>query len=258
MRFQKIIAAFVATVGVSSSALGFDSPPFPRLGTFLTGSPANYDNSALQAQIAHASIAIFSYWPGWNCCHTETFEQSMEAIKKLNPNIQLAVYSEIDGNVNSAPYQPALAIVNTMNWWLYPSGTSGTPVSSPYSGGGGPFYQINITAFPAKNSNGQRYVDWYAAWYVANFVKPNPTLNSLYTDYVFWKPVVDGDWNLDGVTDSQNDPTAQGVVPPGISYVFQRSEGSNAGSAAVWEYHHLGWSRRADLRLYGPAERRVY
>jgi hypothetical protein len=195
-----------------------DPPPFPRLGAMLFGSPTNYDNPALQANIAKTSVALFSYWPGWEGGHTETFEQAMLAIKALNPNIQLAVYGNIDTSTNA--YQAVIDKLNAMHWWLYPAGTSGAPVPSFWQGGGGPYNQINTTLYPAPDSNGQRYMDWFAGWYVTNLVSPNPALNSAYIDNVFVVPLATGDWNLDGVSDSPTDPTIQHAVHLGYNAYF--------------------------------------
>jgi hypothetical protein len=218
MRLNRILGSLLVAALSSSVAYAIDPPPFPRLGALLFGSPTNYDNPALQANIAKTSVALFSYWPGWEGGHTETFEQAMAAIKKLNPNIQMAVYGNIDTSTNA--YQPVIDKLNAMHWWLYPSGTSGAPVPSFWQGGNGPFYQINTTLFPAPDSSGHRYMDWFAGWYVTNLMSPNPDLNSAYIDNVFVQPQATGDWNLDGVADSPTDPTVQHWVHLGYNAYF--------------------------------------
>ena len=62
-------------------------------------------------------------------------------------------------------------------------------------------YETNTTTFTSTNSSGQHYVDWRAAWQVQTFATPNPAIDGFYTDNVFWKPRVDGDWNRDGASD---------------------------------------------------------
>jgi len=62
MRLNQILGSLLGGLLCSSVAYATDPPPFPRLGAMLFGSPTNYDNAALQAQIAKANIALFSYW----------------------------------------------------------------------------------------------------------------------------------------------------------------------------------------------------
>ena len=239
MRFNRMIAVLLAGLLSSSIASAFDPPPFPRIGAILFGSPTKYDDPALQALLGHTSIALFSYWPGWETTHTQTFEQAMEAIKKLNPNIQLAIYSHIDATSNDAPFQPVAAKLNAMHWSLYPSGTTGSPVPSFWSGGGGPFYTINTTLFPAKDSDGHRYMDWYAAWFVSKLQHPNPSLNSFYIDNVFLQPRVTGDWDLDGVPDNPNDPTVGHWLHEGYNAYFSSLRAQQPGAYLIGNI--AGW-----------------
>ena len=63
--------------------------------------------------------------------------------------------------------------------------------------------------FTPKTSSGQYWVDWAANYYATNYAKPAPALDGLYMDNLFSRPYIDGDWNRDGVVDSQTDPTVQ-------------------------------------------------
>jgi hypothetical protein len=239
MRLNRIVGALLGAALFSSASYAMDPPPYPRLGAMLFGSPTQYDQPALQANIAKTSVALFSYWPGWETTHTETFQQAMLAIKALNPNIQLAVYSQIDSISTNPAYAPVVNKLNAQRWWLYPSGTSGSPVPNFFTGGGGPFLQINTTTFPAPDSGGHRYMDWFAAWYVTNFVAPNPALNSAFIDNVFVQPLATGDWNLDGVSDNPSDPTVGHWLHLGYNAYFSglRASMPNAnliGNIAGW------------------------
>jgi hypothetical protein len=203
MRLYRIVGTLLGAVLCSSAAYAMDPPPYPRLGTMLFGTPSNFDDPTLQANIPKTSIALFSYWPGWVSTNGLTFQQEMAKLKAANPNIQLAVYSQIDSIPQNATYAPVVSKLNAQKWWLYQSGTSGSPVPNFWQGGGGPYLQINSTLFPAPDSNGQRYMDWFAGWYYTNFLTPNPALNSVYIDNVFVTPNAIGDWNLDGSSDSE-------------------------------------------------------
>jgi hypothetical protein len=98
-----------------------------------------------------------------------------------------------------------------MHWWLYPSGTSGTPVAASYGSG---LIATNNTTFTQKDSNGYDFVQWYAHWANSTFAAPEPSLDGFYTDNVFTSTNVTGDWNLDGQSD-----------PPGATSALREQQG---------------------------------
>jgi Hypothetical glycosyl hydrolase family 15 len=220
MRLKRILGSLLSAALCSSVAYAMNPPPFPRVATMLFGTPSNFDDPTLQANIGKTSVALFSYWPGWQSNGGKSFQQEMAGFAAANPNIQLAVYSQIDSVSNNPALAAVLAKINAQNWWLYPSGTSGSPVPNFWAGGGGPFYQINTTLFPAPDSGAHRYMDWFAGWYVANEMTPNPALNSAYIDNVFLQPRATGDWNLDGTSDSPSDPTVGHWIHLGYNAYF--------------------------------------
>jgi hypothetical protein len=221
MRLKQILGSLVSALLCVSVAQAMDPPPYPRIGAMLFGTPSNFDDATFQADVAKTSVALFSYWPGWQSSSGKSFQQEIAGFKSTNPNLQMAVYSQIDSIPSTNPtYTAVVNKINAQKWWLFPSGTSGSPVPNFFSGGGGPFLQINTTLFPAVDSGGQRYMDWFAGWYVANFMTPNPALNSVYIDNVFVQPQATGDWNLDGSSDSPTDPTTQHWVHLGYNAYF--------------------------------------
>jgi hypothetical protein len=188
----------------SGMAMAFTQPPFPRIATVNYSAPTNYDNAAFQAQLAKYNIAILNIWPGWTGGGAMTMNQSVQAIKAINP--QELVFLYISNNEilnNDAALAPLTNKINAMHWWLYPNGTSGTPVPSAWAGAN----EVNNTLFTQPDSNGDRWVDWYAKWVTQNYYAPNPSIDGFFTDNVFHQPRVNGDWNLDGATDSANDST---------------------------------------------------
>jgi hypothetical protein len=188
----------------SGMALAFTQPPFPRIATINFSNPQNYDNSAFQARLAKYNIAMLTIYPGWSGGGAMTMNQSVQAIKAINP--QELVFLYISNNEilnNDAAMTPFTNKINAMHWWLYPSGTSGAPVPSAYGGA----TEVNNTTFTQPDSNGDNWVSWYAKWVVQNYYVPNPSIDGFFTDNVFWRPRVNGDWNLDGVSDSKSSPT---------------------------------------------------
>jgi hypothetical protein len=95
--------------------------------------------------------------------------------------------------------------LNAMHWWLYPSGTSGTPVPASYSG----TTATNNTTFTQKDANGYNFVTWYANWAYSTYAAPAPSLDGFFTDNVFVTPNVTGDWSLDGKAESPDATSAQ-------------------------------------------------
>jgi hypothetical protein len=188
----------------SGMATAFTEPPFPRVATVNYGGQQNYDNSAFEAQLARFSITIFTIYPGWIGGGTKTMNQSVQAIKAINPNELVFLYinnNEITNN--DTAMAPLTNEVNAMHWWLYPSGTSGSPVPSAFAGA----TEVNNTLFTKPDSNGDNWVNYFAKWAVKSYYVPSPSIDGFFTDNVFYQPRVNGDWNLDGVTDSNTNAT---------------------------------------------------
>ena len=235
MQQTRILVVCIAIL-FSGMAMAFTQPPFPRIATVNYGGQTNYDNAAFQAQLAKYNIAILNIWPGWVGGGAMTMNQSVQAIKAINPQELVFLYinnNEIANNI--AVLAPLTNKINAMNWWLYPNGTSGTPVPSSWSG----TTEMNNTLFAHADSNGDRWVEWFAKWVTQNYYAPNPSIDGFFTDNVFHQPRVNGDWNLDGVTDSASDPTVGQWYRQGYNRHFavlnQQMPGKyQIGNAADW------------------------
>jgi len=188
----------------SGMATAFTEPPFPRIASVNYGGQQNYDNSAYEAQLAKFNIVIFQVYPGWVGGGTKTMNQSVEAIKAINPNELVFLYvSNNEVTLSGTAYTALRNTITANHWWLYPSGTSGTPVPSAWAG----TTEVNNTLFTKPNSNGDNWVNYYAKWAVQSYYVPSPAIDGFFTDNVFYQPRVNGDWNLDGVSDSDTNPT---------------------------------------------------
>jgi hypothetical protein len=201
---QKRMLVICIAILFSGMAMAFTQPPFPRTATVNFSNPQNYDNATFQAQLAKYNIAMLSIYPGWTGTGAMTMNRSVQAIKAINPQELVFLYINNNEVTNNDPSFAALTNeINARKWWLYQSGTTGAPVSSAYGGA----TEVNNTLFVNPDSNGDRWVDWYAKWAVQNYYVPNPSIDGFFTDNVFWRPRVNGDWNLDGVTDSETNST---------------------------------------------------
>jgi hypothetical protein len=166
-----------------------------------------YEKSAIQSQVAHGDIAIINTWPGWSS-GTGGIEPAIKSIKAINPNILVFEYikdMEVDGTKGTNPVYSALFDkLGAMNWYLYPTGGSGTPVPSTWAGS----TTINNTIFTPRDSNGDNWLSWFAKWVAATYSTPSPSFDGFYCDGVFLKPRVNGDWQRNGVDVSDNSSQA--------------------------------------------------
>jgi Hypothetical glycosyl hydrolase family 15 len=230
--------------GASSSGGGdagasFD-PPYPRLGGYPIGSPQNYGDPAFLTVAPKYHVVIVSNWPGFSNAGM-TMAQVFQAIKKASASgTKLFSYVNIN-ETESYQEQTLLDEVSSEKWYLYPQGTGGTPVPSAYAGA----TEVNSTTFTKPDANGKNWVEWYDDYRYGNYVAgdssdgANPYGDGFFTDNVFWMPAVDGDWNLDGTTDSQTDPTVQGWYRAGyqahFAYLQKIWPGSmQLGNVAEW------------------------
>jgi hypothetical protein len=181
---------------------------FPRLGIYAISSPHDYYDPAYQKSLAKLDVAIISFYPNWGGSKHTNMNETVAAIKKLNPSTRVFLYTlaeslQVPASSAFADYQ---AKVDSEDWWLSPKGFDSSKVLSDY---GKSTYILNITTQSKKDSAGDTFGQWFAGYVGTEYFKPNPNIDGIYTDNVFWKPRRDGDWNGDGVIDSQNSATTQ-------------------------------------------------
>ncbi len=189
---------------------------------------------------AKYNVMIVSSWQGYSG-DLPNMGAVMKDIKARSTiGTKLLVYvndNETDPWMESA----LLTKVAAEHWWLYPSGSSGTAVPSAYSGA----TEANNTTFGNKDANGKSWIEWYTDYRYAAFVSgdsldaPNPYVDGFFMDNFFWTPMVDGDFNLDGTTDSASDPTVQGWYRAGYQHYIQYLKtlwpnGTQLGNNATW------------------------
>ena len=189
---------------------------YPRLATYAIGSPQDYYTSTYQKTLSTVQIAVLSYYPTWGVGYGATMNDTAKKIKALNPNTKIFLYEIPETQripVNSV-FTDLYTKIEQERWWLTTSGTSGSKILSDFGGGQ---YVLNTTAGARKDASGKTWNTWYAGWLAQKYLAPNPTVDGLYTDDVFYKPRKDGDWNLDGRIDSQNDVSVQRTYRQGFA-----------------------------------------
>jgi len=216
------------------------NPPYPHLGAYPIGGPQNYGSSTFISVAAKCHVVIVSNWQGFSNGGM-SMAQIFGAIKSQS-TVGTKLFSYINNNETETWNEQAiLTKVSAQPWYLYPSGLSGTPVPSSYSGA----TEVNNTTFTHPDSTGKNWIQWYDDFRYAAFVtgdsldSANPYGDGFFMDNVFWSPRVDGDWNLDGTSDSQNDPTVQGWYRAGYQqhtqYIRSIWPGSlQLGNIADW------------------------
>ncbi len=219
--WRYVCAALLIVAAMVASPARAQSPDYPRLAHYM--GPAPLGDPGLQDYLAKLDWAVVTVWPGWRGAGGVTAEQALRAVKDRSPSTKLFVYvanNEIWDTTDSGDaLQEVRSKVDAMGWWLYPAGSSGSRVKSTW---GTVHYITNTTSFAPVDSSGRNWNDWFADWSVSTFVTPNPSVDGIFTDNVFWKPRVDGDWNRDGITDSQDSVQTQSWFRAGYRAYFDR------------------------------------
>lgn len=174
---------------------------FPRIAGVMIGGPHSYAEPAYQKQLARNDLVILNMWPDWG-----DREAAVAAIKSINADIRVYLY--VNNNelaLSDLSYKAVLDKLDSMGWWAYETGSSGTVVNSGWE----TYKQTNLTSFVPSDSGGLKFSTWIAQWQAANYLVTVPSADGLFEDIFFWKPRVNADWNRDGVTDSRGDVTVQ-------------------------------------------------
>lgn len=197
-------AAVAAALALASaSVLAQQKPAFPRLGGIKIGSPQNYDDAAYRAQLAKLQLVLINVYPGWESSRGTTLQSVVSDIKLRNPQTKVFSYianNEVDADPSSA-WKEVSSKLTAEKWWLYGSGTSGSPVPSVYPGVTMTNYSLGLPA----NAAGERFNEWFARWAYRKLWASASALDGVYTDNFFWRPRVTGDWDRDGTTDGKRD-----------------------------------------------------
>jgi len=214
--------------GTDGGAVGADD--FPRLGLISIGGPQAYASTFEPFAAKVHMVIIGGNWEGWQTGRSydkETFISGVKSQSKVHTRIFQYV------NLNEMPFARSGSWcptfwdeMNSMNWWLYNAGTSGTKTpdwQDPTNKG-----LMNITAAAPKDpatglgsmESGAKYVNDYYHLGQSAAYSAVPSLDGFFLDNVFVDPYVDGDWNRTGSSQSQKSAGAQAAVMAGEKAYF--------------------------------------
>lgn len=222
-----------AAAGAGAVALqlagGFD-PPWPRLGAV----PINDQRYDLLSQRQHWSkfhIVCFTHYNGWQSGRSMTMAQVMQDMKArapaglgVEPLHVIYTLKDETYTVPDAATQRLHDKLNAENWWLRTSFPSGSIVPHEFPGNS----VINDSSFCPPDASGRNWNVWKADLdIVQNRTgepgnSANPYVDGLSCDVIIWKPRWDGDYNRDGVSDSQNNSAIQLALRQGQKQYFDR------------------------------------
>ena len=222
IRKGTFVAAATIALAASTTSFAWNPPNFPRVGGIQIGSPFNYQDPTYEANLAKQSIMVLADYPTM-APGGMSMQQAVSNIKAKNPNALVFTYVNAnqlraDQALGTPSWGPYRSTINSMKWWLYSDKSLSQFVNSGFGTAGD--NAINMTLFTPKDSSGNTAIDWMTRFFVNTYSKPAPAIDGFFMDNVFWRPYIDGDWNRDGVVDSQTNPTVQSWLRQGYARYF--------------------------------------
>lgn len=200
-------------------------PDFPRLGMIYIGGDQSYPASTWPIMAKFHVIVMGGGRETWGDSRAWTREDVVNGVHAAS-TVGTKVFQYVD--FESVDIRPAYnifptytATVQANNWWLYQNGTSRTMVTSPNNSN---YFIINQTHWSPRDpatgytpfQTAAKYsYDMFIAGTAAHPRNAAPDMDGIYLDNVWYAPDADGDWNRDGVTDSQSDPAVQNAYRAG-------------------------------------------
>jgi hypothetical protein len=221
------------------------NPTFPRLGLYPLGGSQRYDLDPFRAIAAKHHVVIVSHWPGWQLSRTLSMAAVMKDIQARS-TIGTKTFIYVNDNERPDPQATGDDVwteLTAQKWWLYATGTTGSPVRSSFGTGYG---EANNTLLTPKDSSGKDWISWKIdydyAFDVAGDARDdaNPYVDGFFLDNVFTQPRVDGDWDRDGVKDLATDPKTGGWARDGAKAWYDRIRAKWPGSLQLGNIGDFG------------------
>jgi hypothetical protein len=200
-------------------------PDYPRLGMIYIGGDQTYPASAWPIMAKFNVVVMGGGWETWGDNRAWTREDVVNGVHAASA-VGTKIFQYVDfESVNLQPasdiYPTYTSVVQANNWLLYQNGTSGTVVMSPNNANYSIINQTHWspvdpnTGFTPFQTAAKYSYDMFIAGTTAHPRDAAPDMDGLYLDNVWDAPDADGDWNRDGVTDSQTDPAVENAYRAG-------------------------------------------
>lgn len=191
-----------------------NSPAFPRLGAFpIGGTQSKMLTSAVYTYFQAMDVTIVNGYDGFDSGKSFTTADMVNAVHAgAKKSTGALVFRYFNAQKASTTTIPNVATLNAGNWWVrssYPAGSIAL-----HNGLG----VLNLTA-GGNSIGGRTYVD-YSADYPYDYCvnggalgldvgvnAPNPNLDGIYLDDLFFTTPVAGDWDRNGSSESAGNTT---------------------------------------------------
>ena len=233
--------------GAPTTTLGGDR--FPRLGLLSTGGPQQYASSFRTYAAKFHMVVIGGNWEGWEKGVGFSKETVISGIKAQSVvSTRVFQYVNLNELFNSTYATAPLSIwakqVNTMKWWVYPTGTTGTPITDPNSAqmwlvDMGPDTPVDPATSLGPYAWGAKYMDdlYHLGRYAGTSTAAS--LDGFFLDNVLIDPsdgggnAGSGDWMRNGTTQAHNAPSTYSAVMTGEKSFYTYLQTAWPGSAQL-------------------------
>ncbi len=219
---------------------------FPRLGIISTAGAQSYASSFQTFAAKFQVVIIGGNYEGWEQGAGYSKETVISGIKSQSAvNTRVFQYIDLNELYNSSNaadnwFPTWYNKVKAMNWWVYPTGTSGTPIADPQSS---QKWLVTLgTNLPVDPATGLGPYEW-GAMYVNDLfhlgtysgTSAAPSLDGFFLDNVLVDPadgmgnVANGDWMRSGTTQAHNAASTYSAVMAGEKSFFTYLQGAWAG-----------------------------
>jgi len=243
------LAGFVLASSIALAAAGpaGAADKFPRLGIISTGGPQKYASSFQTFAAKHNVVIIGGNWEGWQKSAGYSKQTVIGSIKSQSQvGTRVFQYVLLNSLYNST-YASSNAFptwynqVTARKWWLYPNGTSGTPVADPQSSqrwlvNMGPNVPVDPATGLGPYAWAAKYVDdlFHQGRYAGTSAAPS--LDGFFLDNVLIDPsngdgnVANGDWMRNYTTQSHSAATTYNTLIAGEKQFYSYLSTSWPGS----------------------------
>ena len=231
-------------IALAGPSVGADK--FPRLGMISTGGPQRYASSFQTYASKYNVVIIGGTWEGWQK-GTGYSKQTVISNIKAQSHVSSRVFQYVQLNslynssyAGSNGFPTFYKQVVARKWWLYPTGTSGTPVPDPQSSqrwlvNMGPNVPVDPTTGLGPYAWAAKFVDdlFHLGRYAGTSAAPS--LDGFFLDNTLIDPSNgssggNGDWQRNYTTQAHNAATTYNNLMAGQKQFFSYLDRSWPGS----------------------------